>query len=132
MIVVDASTVAVAVTDDGVEGNAARNRLLEDPDLHAPHLIDLEVISVLRGLRRAGRVEPERAALALEDLSELPLVRYPHWPLAARIWELRANLSPYDASYVALAENLDCALLTGDHRIARAAGVHCEVEILDR
>lgn len=130
MIVVDASALAVAISDDGGEGDAARDRLFEDPDLHAPHLVDIEVMSVLRVLHKAGHLESRRAALALDVLSEMPLIRYPHWPLAARIWQLRANLTPYDASYVALAEGLDCVLVTGDRRMARATGIQCEVEIL--
>jgi predicted nucleic acid-binding protein len=130
VIVVDASTLVVAVGDDGAHGNTARSRLLEDADLHAPHLLDLEVVSVLRRLHRAGQVDAHRAALALGDVADLALVRYPHWPFTARIWELRGNLTPYDASYVALAERLDCVLITGDHRIARAAGIRCDVETL--
>ncbi|MDQ3964183.1 MAG: type II toxin-antitoxin system VapC family toxin [Actinomycetota bacterium] len=130
MIVVDASIVTLAIAGDDVDGDTARNRLLEEPDLHAPHLVDLEVMSVLRRLHAAGEIESRRAALALDDLADLTLVRYPHWPLAPRIWELRPNLSPYDASYVALAESLRCALVTGDRRIARATGIRCEVEIL--
>ena len=130
MIVVDASMLALAVADHGTDGHRARDRLRRDPDLHAPHLVDLEVISALRRLNDAGEIQQEQAEAALEALSELTLVRYPHLPLASRIWELRPNLTPYDASYVALAEGLACPLVTGDRRIARASGVRCEVEIL--
>ncbi|MGH2826596.1 MAG: type II toxin-antitoxin system VapC family toxin [Actinomycetota bacterium] len=130
MIVLDASVLVVALADDDVDGARARTRLLDDPDLHAPQLVDLEVISVLRRLRNAGEIQERRAVEALEDLLELALARHPHWPFAARIWELRANLTPYDASYVALAERLGCTLVTGDRRIARTAGIRCDVEIL--
>lgn len=130
MIVVDASALVVALVDDDADGDRARTRILDDPDLHAPHLVDLEVISVLRRVRHAGEIDERRVDEALGDLLELALVRHPHWPLAARIWELRANLTPYDASYVALAEGLGCTLITGDRRIARVAGVRCEVETL--
>ena len=130
MIVVDASMLALAVADHGAEGQRARDRLREDPDLHAPHLIDLEVISALRRLHSAGEVDQQEAEDALDALSDLTLARYPHWPLAPRIWELRANLTPYDASYVALAEELNCPLVTSDRRISRAPGIRCPVEIL--
>lgn len=130
MIVVDASALVVAVADDGADGDRARTRMLDDPDLHVPHLVDLEVISVLRRLRSSGQMDERRAGLALQDLLELALIRHPHWPLAVRSWELRANLTPYDASYVALAEGLGCTLVTGDRRISRATALPCEVETL--
>jgi predicted nucleic acid-binding protein len=75
-------------------------------------------------------VSPRRADLALADLADMRLERAPHGPLMPRIWGLRDNLTPYDAAYVALAEALDTVLLTGDARLARAPGIHCEVELL--
>lgn len=130
MIVVDASALVVALTDGGADGAATRRRLSESSSLHAPHVIDLEVTSVLRRLERAEDVDRRRAEGALEDLTQLPLVRYPHLALVGRIWELRENLSPYDAAYVALAEGLECPLLTGDRGISRAPGVRCDVQVL--
>ena len=130
MIVVDASVLVVALADDGDDGDAARVRLLDDANIHAPHLIDLEVASVLRRSLREGRIEARRATLALKDLIDLALVRYDHLPFIRRIWELRSNLTPYDAAYVALAETLECTLVTGDRRIARAPGLHCRIEFL--
>lgn len=130
MIVLDASVLVPAIADDAAAGAVARARLRADPDLHVPHLADLEVLSVLRRLQRGGRIDAARAANAVGDLEDLRLVRYPHWPLAARIWDLRENLVPYDACYIALAEALGCALLTGDRKIARATGISCEVETL--
>lgn len=92
-----------------------------DYDVHAPHLLDLEVISVLRKKLASREMTEGRAVEALEDLAALPIERYPHQPLAERIWQLRSNLTPYDAAYVALAELLDAELLTSDARLARAA-----------
>ena len=98
--------------------------------LAAPELIDLETVSVLRRQVGVGALDTRRATLALRDLVELPLRRAPHGPLLARCWELRENLTVYDASYVALAELLDVALLTADARLAAAPGLRCVVELL--
>jgi predicted nucleic acid-binding protein len=129
VIVVDASVLVVALADDDQDGDAARNRLGRE-SLAAPELIDLEVASVLRRQVRAGTVDDRRAHLALDDLLDIPLQRARHRPLLARCWELRGSLTIYDAAYVALAEALDVSLLTGDHRLARAHGPRCAVEIL--
>ena len=85
---------------------------------------------MLRRQVHSGAADLRRAALALADLAALPLRRAPHRPLLARCWELRDNLTVYDASYAALAEALDVTLLTGDGRLARAPGLRCHVEIL--
>jgi predicted nucleic acid-binding protein len=129
MIVVDASVVASALGDDGSDGQRARSRLATRR-LFAPELVDLEVISVWRRAVQARRLGEQRARQALADLAVLPLARAPHHPLMARIWELRNNLTPYDAAYVALAEALDAPLLTADQRLTKAPGVMCEVELL--
>jgi len=129
VIVVDASVLATALGDDGPDGDCARARLRGER-LSAPELVDLEVTSVLRRQVQGGEVDIRRAALALADLAALPLRRAPHRPLLARCWELRDNLTVYDASYVALAEALDVTLLTGDGRLARAPGPRCRVEML--
>ena len=128
MIVVDASVLAVALADDGPDGDQARSRLRGER-LTAPELVDLEVTSVWRRQVRDGAVDERRAALALADLAALPLRRVPHRPLIARCWELRDNLTVYDAAYVALAEALDVTLLTGDGRLARAPGPRCQFEV---
>lgn len=129
MLVVDASVLAVALVDHGPDGDAARGRL-DGQWLAAPEIADLEVTSVLRGLERAGRLGPRHAELALADLADLPLRRAPHAPLLPRCWELRHNLTPYDAAYVALAELLGATLLTGDGRLARSNGPRCDIEVL--
>jgi len=127
VLVVDASVLVVALADDGPDGDRARDRLRGE-DLAAPELVDLEVVSVLRRQLAAGSLDARRAQLALADLADLPLQRSPHATLLPRIWELRDNLSAYDASYVALAERLDATLLTADVRLTRAPGPNCTIE----
>jgi predicted nucleic acid-binding protein len=126
VIVIDASILATALGDDGTDGGQARARIRGE-DLAAPEIIDLEIASVWR----RTLTDDQRAELALRDLAELPLARASHLPLLPRCWELRHNLSPYDASYVALAEMLEVPLLTADHRLARAPGMRCHVETLN-
>lgn len=126
MIVVDASVLASALIDDTEDGDVARARLQDDRDLHAPHLVDVEVLSVLR----RARAEARRLASALDALDALRLMRYPHRPFSRRIWELRDNVTPYDAAYVAIAEMLGCALVTADARLARATGPRCLIEVV--
>jgi len=129
VIVVDASVLAPALADDDVDGDRARERL-HGEHLAAPELVDLEVVSILRRAAGAKRLDQRRSAQALTDLAALPLRRVPHLPLISRVWELRDNLSAYDASYVALAEALDAVLVTADGRIKRATGINCEVSVL--
>ncbi len=128
MLVVDASVLATALADDGADGDTARGYLLTQ-ELAAPELIDLEVASVLRRQWSIARLDLRRAQLALADLYDLPMLRAPHRPLLARCWELRGNLSMYDAAYVALAEALGTSLLTADVRLAKAPGIKCAVEV---
>ncbi len=130
MLVVDASVLAVALADDGPDGDAARARLRGEA-LAAPELVDLEVASVLRRQDRAGLVDTRRAKLALTDLAALPMHRASHVPLLARCWDLRHNLTTYDAVYVALAEAWDATLLTGDRRLSHATGPTCTIELLE-
>jgi predicted nucleic acid-binding protein len=129
VIVVDASVIAPALGDDEAEGDRARERLRGE-QLVAPAVVDVEVMSTLRRAARAKRLDQRRSAQALADLAALPLQRVPHLPLLGRVWELRDNLSAYDACYVALAEALDAVLLTADGRIKRANGVRCQVTVL--
>ena len=128
MIVADASVLVVALADDGPGGDQARARL-QGERLAVPELADLEVVSVLRRQMKAGLLDARRARLALEDLAALPARRAPHRPLLPRCWELRDNLTIYDAAYVALAEAFNATLLTGDKKLARAPGPRCPIEI---
>jgi predicted nucleic acid-binding protein len=98
--------------------------------LHAPQLIDLEVLHVFRRFERRGVLSASRAAEAVEDLLDLPVTRYPHLALASRIWELRGGLTAYDAAYVALAEALDAPLLTRDAALASVRGHRARVEVI--
>jgi predicted nucleic acid-binding protein len=129
VLVIDASVLVVALADDGTDGSTARARLRGE-DLTAPELVDLEVASVLRRHTRSGLTDTRRAELALADLAAMPLRRAPHQPLLTRAWELRENLTIYDAAYVSLAEALQAPLLTADQRLARAPGPRCHVEVL--
>lgn len=130
MIVVDASVLAPALADDGPDGDMARSRLREQ-SLAAPELLDLEVTSVIRRQLLAGQLDARRAGLALRDLVELPVRRTQHRGLLPRCWELRENLTVYDAAYVALAELLDVVLVTADARLAGAPGLTCRIDLLE-
>lgn len=130
MIVVDASVVSYALAVEPT-GGPVRQRLRNAVAVHAPELVDLEVASTVRGLTLGGVIDVEHAELAVTDLRELPVFRHPHTPLLERIWALRHNLTPYDAVYVALAERLGLALLSGDTAHRDAPGVACAVEIID-
>ena len=129
MIVVDASVIVTGLGDDGDDGDRVRARLRTER-LVAPHVIDLEVVSAWRRLVAAGHLDDRRATLALADLASLRLERVPHGPLMDRCWELRDNLTVYDAAYVALAELMEIDLLTADARLAAAPGIRCRVEVL--
>jgi predicted nucleic acid-binding protein len=98
--------------------------------LHAPHLLDIEVAQVIRRYAANGDIDTERGRLALIDMADFPLSRYPHDLLLPRIWDLRNNLTAYDAVYVALAEALGAPLLTRDRRLARAAGHLARIELV--
>lgn len=130
MIVVDASVLVPALLDDDAHGDVARARMIDSTSLHAPELLDLEFLSALRRLTAVGRIAEKRAVRAVEDLADLTVLRYSHQAFSWRIWELRENLTPYDAAYVALAEGLECTLVTLDRAIAECPRVRCEVELL--
>ena len=130
MIVVDASIVVTALADDGTDGDRVRARLRGER-LVAPHLIDVEVVSAWRRLAAAGDLEERRVRLAMEDLRSLRLDRVPHGPLVDRCWDLRGNLTVYDATYVALAEAMQVPLLTADAKLAAAPGVRCTVDLIE-
>ena len=130
MIVLDASAlVEMVLHTPGGDLVAAR---IADPavGLHTPHLADLEVAQALRRYVRQGDINAAVAAVALDDLRALDLQRHAHEPLLERVWELRENLTAYDAVYVALAEVLDGVLLTCDGALSRAPGLTCRVELI--
>lgn len=129
MIVLDASAMVELLlrTPRAVRLAARLGTPLES--VHAPHLIDLEVASALRALEARGVVAATDAAGALDELLALDIVRYPHDALLSRIWELRGNLTPYDAAYVALAEHLGSPLATCDARLASAPGIRAAIEL---
>jgi len=129
VIVVDASVLANVVGDDGADGALAREAL-RGHELSVPDLADVEVVSVLRRRWLAKTVTARRFAAAVDDLSALPANRYPVLPFMPRAYELRANVSPYDATYVALAEELGCDLITVDRRLATAPGPRCTIRVL--
>lgn len=129
MIVIDAAVIVTALADDGPDGDRVRGRL-QGERLAAPHLIDVEVTSAWRRLASTGDLDERRVEFALADLLALRIDRVPHGPLLARCWELRGNLTVYDATYVALAEVLDATLLTVDQRVANAPGARCLIEVL--
>ena len=130
MIVVDASVLASVVGDDGSDGDTARARLAREPDLSAPDLADVETVSVLRRLWLNGNLSDSRFRRAVVELRALAIPRYPVGPFMLRAFDLRANVTPYDACYVALAEALACPLVTADARLARSPGLSCPVEVL--
>ncbi|MGA7807083.1 type II toxin-antitoxin system VapC family toxin [Bradyrhizobium sp.] len=130
MIVVDASALLEALLRTPA-ARAVEERLFEPRQtLHAPHLLDIEVAQVVRRYAAKGEIDSERGRAALADLADFPVRRYPHDFLLPRVWDLRNNLTAYDAVYVALAEALDAPLLTRDQRLAAAAGHHARVELV--
>jgi predicted nucleic acid-binding protein len=122
MIVIDASALLEVLLRTPAAGGV--EKWLFDPGqtLHAPHLLDVEVAQVILRYAANGEIDSDRGRAAVADLADFPLHRYPHDVLLPRIWELRNNLTAYDAVYVALAEALDAPLLTRDRRLAAAAG----------
>lgn len=127
MIVLDASAGLSALLHTG----PARTALATE-QVHVPHLADVEVAHALRRMARSEVIAEEAAHRALTTWSELGLVRHSVQPLLARVWELRDNVTAYDASYAALAEALGCALLTADARLARAGVLRCPVTVVPR
>lgn len=126
--VLDASVAVTALTEPGSEAAG----LLADPDavVRVPSIFDVEVLSALRGLVRGGKFKRDAADELVADLVVLPVERWHMSPLLPRIWQLRENLTPHDAAYVALAELTGAILLTGDERITAAPALRCEVRIV--
>jgi predicted nucleic acid-binding protein len=129
MLVVDASCLFEVVADTA-DSEPIRLRLAADPDHAAPHLVDAEVLGVIRRHHLTGVLDATAAAQAVEDLQDWPGQRYGHHGLLARAWDLRWTVRSWDALYVALAEALGAILLTRDTRLASAPGPTCVIEVV--
>ncbi len=127
MIVLDASAALSALLHDG-----PARRTVAAEQLHAPHLVDTEVAHALRRRVGAGELTPQQGWAALSVMQRLAVTRYPMFSLSERVWELRENVSAYDACYVALAELLSCPLLTADARLSRVPSLSCVVSLVPR
>ena len=126
-MVIDASVVTNAVAVPGPAGETARRVLRQESRLHAPFSLNAEVMSALRGMVRRGALLEHQAKVAATGAVGTRIRRYPFEPFALRAWELRDNLTTYDAWYVALAETLEAPLVTADARLRRAEGPRCPV-----
>jgi predicted nucleic acid-binding protein len=130
VIVLDASAAVVLLIGADRADDVERRLLARGETLHAPHLFDVEVAHALRRLALRRLVDTDRAAAALDDLREMPLLRYPHLPLLERAWQLRGSVSIYDGVYLALAEALTAPLLTADAAVKRGYRGPATVEIV--
>jgi predicted nucleic acid-binding protein len=130
MIVLDASALVVGLTDITARGREVRRRLASSTSVRAPDLVNCETLSALRRLQHVGGVSAAGHRQAITGLSGIAVDRVPTMPFIKRIAELAANVTPYDAAYVALAESLGCPLLTADRRLANAPGPRCDFEVI--
>jgi predicted nucleic acid-binding protein len=131
VIVLDASAAVEFLLNTPLGERVGERLSRAGETLHAPHLLDVEVLHVVRRLRSAGTLGERRATQVLTDLGDLALVRYSHEGLVDRAWAMRATLTAYDAMYVALAEALAATLVTCDGRLARAHGHRADVEVVE-
>jgi len=129
MLVVDASCLYEVVAD-AESAEHVRSRLASDTDHAAPHVVDVEVMNVIRRQHLLGVLDATAASQAIDDLVDWPGERFAHRRLLGRAWELRDNVRGWDAVYVALAEVLDATLVTLDTRLARAVGPRCPIEVV--
>ena len=130
MIVVDASALLEVLLNTPSGPLVSRRLFAENETLHVPHLLDVEVAQVLRRYALSGQIDPTRGLQALEDLADFPMTRYPHDLFLHRMWELRHNVTAYDAVYIVLAEVLAAPLLTRDAGLASATGHHAQIELI--
>ena len=131
MIVVDASALLEFLLQTPLGTRVEARLFRERADFHVPHLADVEVTQGLRRLVRAGEVSADRAAEAIADLADLDLHRHPHLDLLPRAWQLRENVTVYDAMYVALAEAIDAPIVTCDAPLARAPGHRAHIDVIE-
>jgi predicted nucleic acid-binding protein len=130
LIVLDASALVSILLDPGPNAEPIRERIERTGEsVHVPHLLDVEVLNVLCCQTLRGTLARERGATALKDLESMKMTHYPHTPLLRRIWDLRENVTVYDATYIALAEALGAPLVTRDTRLAQAPGNSATVEL---
>ena len=129
MLIVDASCLYEVIARTA-NAEHIRERLAADPDQAAPHIIDVEVLGVIRRDFLRGRLDNTAASQAVQDLRDWPGERFGHRALLERAWELRRNVRGWDAMYVALAEGMGATLITIDARLANAVGLQCPVEVL--
>jgi predicted nucleic acid-binding protein len=129
LIIVDASVMANALTDDGPVGHAARTELAQDAHWSGPEHVVVEAFSAIRGRLLGRKITKRRAHDAVDTLAAATIELLPTTPLLPRMWQLRDNISGYDAAYVAAAETHGCALLTADARLSRVSGLHCQIRL---
>lgn len=128
MIVLDASALLEMLLGTAIGNRAVDAVRRHNEPIHAPHLLDVEVLQVLRRFESSGQITAARARTATKDLGRMTIERHEHTVLAERVWQLRRDLTAYDAAYVSLAEALDAPLLTTDRRLARSSGHRARVE----
>jgi predicted nucleic acid-binding protein len=131
MIVVDASALLEFLLQTSLGARVEARLFGEEDELHAPHLLDVEIAQGLRRLVRTGEVSSGRAEEAIADLTDLDLHRHAHLDLLGRAWKLRDNISAYDAMYVALAEAIEAPIVTCDSPLAKAPGHRARIEVID-
>lgn len=127
-IVIDTSAMIEILLNEETADVELRKRVLLNR-LTAPELFDIEAVSVLRRLERSGIVTKDDAAAVLSDIGNAPIARAPHKPLVGRVWELRHCVGAYDATYIALAEELDVPLVTCDAKLAKSQGHAAKIEL---
>jgi len=131
VIVVDASALLEFLLQTSLGARVEARLFREEDELHAPHLVDVEITQSLRRLVRTGEVSAGRADEVIADLTDLDLHRHPHLDLLGRVWKLRDNLSAYDAIYVALAEAMEATIVTCDGPLAKAPGHRARIEVIE-
>jgi predicted nucleic acid-binding protein len=131
MIVVDASALLELLLQTSLGVRVEARLFRTDDELHAPHLLDVEIVQGLRRLVRSGEVSSSRAGDAIADLTDFDLHRHAHVDLLGRAWKLRDNISAYDAMYVALAEAIDAPVVTCDGPLSKAPGHRAQIELID-